>query len=64
MSPVVGQRVRGAGYLASAAGSKGKDGALQVLSTAAHLRYHRDIAYLVLSFFFFFFFFFFKPTFN
>ena len=49
-SPVVGHRVRGAGYLASVAGSKDKDGALQVLSTAAHLRHHRDTAYLVAFF--------------
>ena len=50
----MGQRARGAGYLASVAGSKGKDGALQVVSTAAHLRHHRDTAFLVAFFLLFF----------
>lgn len=53
--PSCGQRARGAGYLASVAGSKGKDGALQVVSTAARLRHHRDTHTVWLSFFFFFF---------
>lgn len=56
------RRARGAGYLALWQVQRARMGALQVVSTAAHLRHYRDTAFLVA--FFLLLSFFFKPTFN